>query len=355
MLVLGVLWWCVGRLRVADERRRPRGGRRPAGRSSPRWPGCWSPRCACRTRSATRRCCSRCAYAVVRVAHIALFVLASRDDPALRKSSIGPRRQHRGRRRAARRRVVRRRRGAGRAVGARAGARHGRPAAVRAGGLEARCPAHFAERHGLIVIIALGESIVAIGVGAERRRRRRHRRGRRAGHRRRRRAVVAVLRRRRARRRAPARERAAGPRAERRSRATRSPTCTSRWSPGSCSSRSGMKKTLEHVDDPLKLVPAVALLGGTALYLLAHVAFRWRNVHTLNRQRLACAALLVALVPLGRRAAVARDAGDARRCAGGARRLRDAALRGSAQPAPSEARARALAGRRAPGSLAWWL
>jgi low temperature requirement protein LtrA len=28
-------------------------------------------------------------------------------------------------------------------------------------------PAHFAERHGLIVIIALGESIVAIGIGAE--------------------------------------------------------------------------------------------------------------------------------------------------------------------------------------------
>src|SRR5262249_21090154 len=27
-------------------------------------------------------------------------------------------------------------------------------------------PAHFAERHGLIVLIALGESIVAIGVGA---------------------------------------------------------------------------------------------------------------------------------------------------------------------------------------------
>ena len=28
-------------------------------------------------------------------------------------------------------------------------------------------PEHFAERHGLIVIIALGESIVAIGVGAD--------------------------------------------------------------------------------------------------------------------------------------------------------------------------------------------
>ena len=49
----------------------------------------------------------------------------------------------------------------------------------------------------------------------------------------------------------------------------------------------GLKKTIEHVDDPLKLVPAVALLGGLALYLLAHVAFRWRNVHRLNRQRAA--------------------------------------------------------------------
>ena len=28
-------------------------------------------------------------------------------------------------------------------------------------------PGHFAERHGLILLIALGESIVAIGVGAE--------------------------------------------------------------------------------------------------------------------------------------------------------------------------------------------
>jgi low temperature requirement protein LtrA len=59
----------------------------------------------------------------------------------------------------------------------------------------------------------------------------------------------------------------------------------------------GMKKTLEHVEDPLKLVPAVALLGGAALYLLAHVAFRWRNLHTVNRQRMLCAAVLVALVP----------------------------------------------------------
>jgi hypothetical protein len=40
------------------------------------------------------------------------------------------------------------------------------------------------------------------------------------------------------------------------------------------------------------------MLGGAALYLLAHVAFRYRNVRTLNRQRLLCAALLLVLLPL---------------------------------------------------------
>ncbi len=59
----------------------------------------------------------------------------------------------------------------------------------------------------------------------------------------------------------------------------------------------GLKKTLGEVGEPLKLVPAVAVLAGTAIYLLAHVAFRWRNVHTLSRQRLVCAVLLLALVP----------------------------------------------------------
>jgi low temperature requirement protein LtrA len=60
----------------------------------------------------------------------------------------------------------------------------------------------------------------------------------------------------------------------------------------------GMKKTLGHVDDPLKTVPAAAMLGGTAIYLLAHVAFRWRNVHRFSTQRLAAAILLCALIPL---------------------------------------------------------
>jgi Bacterial low temperature requirement A protein (LtrA) len=51
------------------------------------------------------------------------------------------------------------------------------------------------------------------------------------------------------------------------------------------------------VDEPLTVVPAAALLGGTAIYLLAHVAFRWRNVHRFSWQRLIAAALLVALLP----------------------------------------------------------
>ena len=35
-----------------------------------------------------------------------------------------------------------------------------------------------------------------------------------------------------------------------------------------------------------------------AIYLLAHVAFRFRNIHTINRQRLVLAILLLALVPV---------------------------------------------------------
>jgi low temperature requirement protein LtrA len=53
----------------------------------------------------------------------------------------------------------------------------------------------------------------------------------------------------------------------------------------------GFKQTLAHVHGHLQLVPASALLGGTALYLLAHVAFRWRNVHRLTYARLGVAVL----------------------------------------------------------------
>ena len=61
----------------------------------------------------------------------------------------------------------------------------------------------------------------------------------------------------------------------------------------------GMKRTIEHVDDPLKLVPAAALLGGAAMYLLAHVAFRLRNTNTLSGRRLVCSFVLLALLPAG--------------------------------------------------------
>jgi low temperature requirement protein LtrA len=59
------------------------------------------------------------------------------------------------------------------------------------------------------------------------------------------------------------------------------------------------KRTIVHVDEPLKLVSAAALLGGAALYLLAHVAFRRRNMHTLSVRRLVCAIVLLALLPAG--------------------------------------------------------
>jgi low temperature requirement protein LtrA len=60
----------------------------------------------------------------------------------------------------------------------------------------------------------------------------------------------------------------------------------------------GLHETLEHVDDPLHEVPAFALLGGVALYLLGHVALRLRGAHSVNWRRLGLAALLLALYPL---------------------------------------------------------
>jgi low temperature requirement protein LtrA len=59
----------------------------------------------------------------------------------------------------------------------------------------------------------------------------------------------------------------------------------------------GLKKTLGHVEDPLEIVPAFALLGGLAMYLLAHVSFRYRHIQTINRRRALLAALLLALLP----------------------------------------------------------
>ena len=156
-------------------------------------------------------------------------------------------------------------------------------------------PSHFAERHGAIIIIALGESIVAIGAGAT--------------------AeidagvvaaavlgvavaaafwwlyfdVVAIVAERRLIKASEGRERNAIARDS--YSILHMPMVA-----GIALVAVGLQKTLAHVEEPLGVVAAAALLGGAATYLLAHVAFRWRNLHTLNRQRLVCAALLVALL-----------------------------------------------------------
>ncbi|MGN6202261.1 MAG: low temperature requirement protein A, partial [Solirubrobacterales bacterium] len=60
----------------------------------------------------------------------------------------------------------------------------------------------------------------------------------------------------------------------------------------------GMKVTIGHHSDHLHDVPAFALLGGLALYLIGLVAFRYRHIQTLNRQRLGLAIVLLLLIPV---------------------------------------------------------
>jgi low temperature requirement protein LtrA len=238
------------------------------------------------------------AYAGVRFGQIALLMLASRDEPQLRQSTLGL--------------AVGTSIGAGLLIFGALFDDDAIQAAIWTFALALDMlepylfgsegwqlhPSHFAERHGLIIIIALGESIVAIGVGA-------HDTQVDAG-------VVAA---------AALGIAVAGALwwlyfdivalvAERR---------LTRAKPGSEQNEIardsfsylhfpmvagivllalGMKKTLGDVDHHLKAVPALAMLGGTALYLLAHVAFRWRNVHRFSSARLACAILLLALIPL---------------------------------------------------------
>ncbi len=158
-------------------------------------------------------------------------------------------------------------------------------------------PGHFAERHGLIVIIALGESIVAIGVGA-------------SG------AldlgigtaavlgvflaaalwwtyfdVVALISARRL--------------GEAEVGRVQNELARDSYSyihllmvAGIVLVAYGMKVTIGHYDEDLHDVPAFALLGGVAIYLLGLVAFRYRHVRSLNRQRLGLAIVLFFLVPV---------------------------------------------------------
>ncbi len=60
----------------------------------------------------------------------------------------------------------------------------------------------------------------------------------------------------------------------------------------------GMKVTIGHHDEHLHDVPAFALLGGLAIYMIGLVAFRYRHIHTLNRHRLGLAIVLLFLIPV---------------------------------------------------------
>jgi low temperature requirement protein LtrA len=156
---------------------------------------------------------------------------------------------------------------------------------------------HFAERHGLIIIIALGESIVALGVGAggleldaglitaallgiaiagamwwayfD---------------------LVALVAERRLR---------TAPRDEQVRIARDSFTYLHLpMVAGIVVFALGVKKTLAHVDHELDTVPAVALCGGAALYFLALSAFKRRNIGSFNYPRLVAASALVVLAPI---------------------------------------------------------
>ena len=88
----------------------------------------------------------------------------------------------------------------------------------------------------------------------------------------------------------------------------------------------GIKKTVADVDEPLKQVPAAALFGGLALYYGGHVAFRWRNVHSINRQRVVVALRVPRAHPVRHRGRLARCARGRGRDRLGPDRLRGAAL-----------------------------
>lgn len=159
-------------------------------------------------------------------------------------------------------------------------------------------PKHFAERHGLIIIIALGESIVALGLTASDEKHTA--------------AVVTasvigmvvvsamwwlyfdLV--------AIAAERRLG----QLTGAARNALARDSYSYlhalmilGIVFLALGLKKSVLELGEPLKLIPSVALFGGVALYLVGHILFRLRNMGSLNSQRTLVAVLLMAAIPIG--------------------------------------------------------
>jgi low temperature requirement protein LtrA len=236
------------------------------------------------------------AYGVVRAAHIALFLLASRDDASLRRSVLEL--------------AISSAIGVGVLVGASfldgleqgglwalaIAVDWGGPALFGLAGWRL-VPAHFAERHNLVIILALGESIVALGIGANV--------DLSAGV-----VAAAVL--------GVALASAVWwtyfdvVALVTKQRLTRAPAGRERNAlardsysylhypmvAGIVLLALGLKHTLAHVDDPLDSVHRFALLGGIATYLLAHVVLRLRNARSVNIQRLLLALVLLALCPI---------------------------------------------------------
>jgi low temperature requirement protein LtrA len=158
-------------------------------------------------------------------------------------------------------------------------------------------PHHFAERHGLIVIIALGESIVAIGVGA--------------GHDLDAGVITAavlgvtlaavmwwtyfdVV------ARIVARALVERPVGREQNEMARDSYSLLHFPMvgGIVLIALGLKTTIAHTDEPLTTETAFALVGGVVVYLLAHVVNRWRLLHSVPRQRLVPAVLLLLFIPL---------------------------------------------------------
>ena len=158
-------------------------------------------------------------------------------------------------------------------------------------------PAYFVERHGLIVIIAIGESLIAIGLGE------RHS-GLSAG------VIVAALlgfvvaasfwlayfdff---------PIRvERMLADRTGEERTALARDVYTYLHLPmvaGIVLFAFAMKTTLAHVDEKLGTISALGLCGGPALYLLAYVALRVRVSQTVGRGRLVAAIACALLFPV---------------------------------------------------------
>ena len=65
----------------------------------------------------------------------------------------------------------------------------------------------------------------------------------------------------------------------------------------------GVKKVLEHTADPLGTMPAVALCGGLGLFAVAQVAFRWRNTGAFSVPRTVTSLASVSVIPLALEAA----------------------------------------------------